>query len=70
MRIERRANGAEVKFRENMRVPNDPAWIAALIERRRKGESLRALGHEFGVSHQTASNIAARWGGWYDRRAR
>jgi hypothetical protein len=68
MKIERRANGAKVRLRENIRIPVDPAWTAALIERRRKGESLRALGHRFGVSHQTASNVAARWSDWYDRR--
>jgi hypothetical protein len=70
MKIERRAEGAEVRFREGIRIPIDPEWTAALIERRREGASLRKVGREFGVSHQTISNIVARWGDWRDRRAR
>jgi hypothetical protein len=68
MRIERSVDGAEVRFREDIREPNDPEWTAALIKRRREGASLRAIGAEFGCAHQTASNIIARWGDWYDLR--
>jgi hypothetical protein len=69
VRIERR-NGAEVRRREDIRAPIDEEWTAALIARFREGKPLRALGREFGCSHTTASNIAARWGDWYDRQAR
>jgi hypothetical protein len=70
MRIERGCDGAEVRRREDIRAPIDPTWVVALIKRRREGASLRAIGREFGVAHQTASNIAARWADWYDRQAR
>ena len=69
MKVERRFGGTAVKLSEKILAPVDPSWTLALIASRRQGAALRTVAREFDVCHQTVSNIANRWGGWYDRSA-